>query len=76
MTTHDQQAREKIISGEFLFYRMVLRGESRILKVSLRDRANQFTIFNEPGRDCSIPVSSSIFYELSFFMTAVPKILI
>ena len=72
----DLQAREEIISGDFLFYRVSLHGKSRILKVSLRDRANQFRSFNEPGRDYSIPVSSSIFYELSFFMTAAPKRLI
>ena len=76
MTIRYQQARKEIISGDFLFYRMVLHDESRTLKVSLRDRANQLTIFNEHGRDYSIPVSSSIFYELSFFMTAALKILI
>ena len=76
MTIRYQQARKEIISGDFLFYRTVLHDESRTLKVSLRDRANQLTIFTEPGRDYSTPASSSIFYELSFFMTAAPKMLI
>ena len=76
MTIHYQQAREDIMQGNFRFYRMVLHGESRIFKVTLRDRANQLRIFTEPGRDYYVPVPSSTFYELSFFVTAAPNILI
>ena len=58
---------------------MVLHGEghreSRILKVTLTNRDNQLRNFTGPGRDYSIPVPSSIFYELSFFEIAAPKIL-
>ena len=80
MTIRYQQERVTIILGELLFYRIVLHGEghreSRILKVTLTNRANQLRNFAEPGRDYSIPVPSSIFYELSFFEIAAPKILI
>ena len=78
MTIGYQQAREVIIEGDFLFYRMVLHGQAprqkQNIKVTLRNRANQFRIFTEPGRDYSIPVPSSIFYELSFFVPAIYKL--
>ena len=49
-------------------------GKSSILKVTLKNRANQLRNFTEPGRDYSIPVPSSIFYELSFFASAFYKL--
>ena len=49
-------------------------GKSSILKVTLKNRANQLRNFTEPGRDYSIPVPSSIFYELSFFVSAFYKL--
>ena len=53
------QAREEIVYGDSLFYRMVSHGESRILKVTLRKRANQN--FYRAWK--------------KFFMTAPPNIL-
>ena len=53
---------------------MLLLGESGILEVTLRIRANQPRIFTESGRDYSILVPSSIFYELSFFVPAFYKL--
>ena len=41
MTFWYLQEREEIVYRDSLFYRMVSHGESRILKVTLRKRANQ-----------------------------------
>ena len=46
----------------------------RILKVTLTNRANQLRNFTGPGKDYPIPVPSSIFYELSFFVSAFYKL--
>ena len=78
MTIRYQQTREAIIRVISFFigwcYTAKRHGESRILKVTLRNRANKLRIFTEPGRDYSIPVPSSIFYELSFFVPAIYKL--
>ena len=67
--------REKQLYGAVFFligwcYKAKRQGQNRILKVTLRNRANQLRIFTEPGKDYYIPVPSSFFYELSFFVTA------
>ena len=78
MTIGYQQAREVIYRVISFFirgcYTAKRHGKSRILKVTLRNRANQLRIFTETGRGYSIPVPSSIFYELSFFVPAIYKL--
>ena len=51
-------------------------GESRIFKVTLKDRANQLRTLSEPGRDYFVPIPSGIVYELSFFVGAAANIMI
>ena len=73
MTIGYQQARVAIIVISFFIgwcYMTKCHSESRILKVTLKNRANQLRNFTAPGRDYSIPVVSSIFYELRFYMSA------
>ena len=77
MTIGYQQARVAIIVISFFIgwcYMTKCHSESRILKVTLKNRANQLRNFTAPGIDYSIPVVSSIFYELRFYMSAFYKL--